>query len=41
MIDPLTLLAFLPAALALNLTPGADSLAQGARPAAEIATGEA
>jgi threonine/homoserine/homoserine lactone efflux protein len=34
MIDPLTLLAFLPAALALNLTPGADMmfcLAQGAR----------
>ena len=33
-IDPLTLLAFLPAALALNLTPGADMLfclAQGAR----------
>ena len=24
MIDPLTLLAFIPAALALNLTPGAD-----------------
>jgi threonine/homoserine/homoserine lactone efflux protein len=44
MIDPLTLLAFLPAALALNLTPGADKvvcLAQAARPAAEIATGEA
>ena len=34
MIDPLILLAFLPAALALNLTPGADMLfclAQGAR----------
>lgn len=34
MIDPLLLLAFLPAALALNLTPGADMmfcLAQGAR----------
>lgn len=34
MIDPLVLLAFLPAALALNLTPGADMmfcLAQGAR----------
>jgi threonine/homoserine/homoserine lactone efflux protein len=34
MIDPLALLAFLPAALALNLTPGADMmfcLAQGAR----------
>jgi threonine/homoserine/homoserine lactone efflux protein len=34
LIDPLTLLAFLPAALALNLTPGADMmfcLAQGAR----------
>jgi threonine/homoserine/homoserine lactone efflux protein len=33
-IDPLTLLAFIPAALALNLTPGADMmfcLAQGAR----------
>jgi threonine/homoserine/homoserine lactone efflux protein len=32
MIDPLTLLAFVPAALALNLTPGADmmfTLAQG------------
>ena len=34
MIDPILLLAFLPAALALNLTPGADMmfcLAQGAR----------
>jgi threonine/homoserine/homoserine lactone efflux protein len=34
MIDPVMLLAFVPAALALNLTPGADmmfSLAQGAR----------
>ncbi|MFC3614677.1 LysE family translocator [Lutimaribacter marinistellae] len=34
MIDPLTLLAFLPAALALNLTPGADMmfcLGQGLR----------
>lgn len=34
MIDPLVLLAFVPAALALNLTPGADMmfcLAQGAR----------
>lgn len=34
MIDPIVLLAFLPAALALNLTPGADMmfcLAQGAR----------
>jgi len=34
MIDPLLLLAFIPAALALNLTPGADMLfclAQGAR----------
>ena len=34
MIDPLTLAAFVPAALALNLTPGADMLfclAQGAR----------
>ncbi|MCX7645650.1 MAG: LysE family translocator [Rhodobacteraceae bacterium] len=34
MIDPMVLLAFLPAALALNLTPGADMmfcLAQGAR----------
>lgn len=34
MIDPLQLLAFVPAALALNLTPGADMLfclAQGAR----------
>lgn len=34
MIDPVVLLAFIPAALALNLTPGADmmfSLAQGAR----------
>lgn len=34
MIDPLTLLAFLPAALALNFTPGADMLfclAQGTR----------
>lgn len=34
MIDPVMLLAFLPAALALNLTPGADMmfcLAQGAR----------
>ena len=26
MIDPLTLLAFVPAALALNLTPGADMM---------------
>ncbi len=34
MIEPVTLLAFIPAALALNLTPGADMmfcLAQGAR----------
>ncbi|MEY8843421.1 LysE family translocator [Cribrihabitans sp. XS_ASV171] len=42
MIDPLTLLAFLPAALALNLTPGADMmfcLGQGLRsgPRAAIA----
>ena len=26
MVDPLTLLAFVPAALALNLTPGADMM---------------
>ena len=25
-VDPLTLLAFIPAALALNLTPGADMM---------------
>ncbi|MEM6890875.1 MAG: LysE family translocator, partial [Pseudomonadota bacterium] len=34
MIDPLTLVAFVPAALALNLTPGADMmfcLGQGLR----------
>ncbi len=26
MVDPITLLAFVPAALALNLTPGADMM---------------
>jgi threonine/homoserine/homoserine lactone efflux protein len=46
MIDPMTLIAFVPAALALNLTPGADMmfcLAQGmrggARPAVAAAAG--
>ena len=40
MVDPITLLAFVPAALALNLTPGADMmfcLAQGARSGARAA----
>lgn len=40
MVEPLTLLAFVPAALALNLTPGADMmfcLAQGARSGARAA----
>ena len=42
MVDPLTILAFVPAALALNLTPGADMmfcLGQGMRfgPKAAIA----
>lgn len=42
MVDPLTLLAFVPAALALNLTPGADMmfcLGQGMRfgPRASVA----
>lgn len=46
MIDPLALLAFLPAALALNLTPGADmmfclgqGLRGGARPALAASAG--
>ncbi|AEI94744.1 LysE family translocator [Roseobacter litoralis] len=40
MVEPLTLIAFVPAALALNLTPGADMLfclAQGARRGARAA----
>ncbi|MGR3760505.1 LysE family translocator [Roseobacteraceae bacterium NS-SX3] len=46
MIDPLTLLAFVPAALALNLTPGADmmfclgqGLRSGRRPAVAASAG--